>query len=182
MNIEFVEPIDIDADALARLHVESWRSAYRGILPDVFLDGPLEEDRLRLWRERAALPSDQRPLVLTARLDAALVGFACVFPGADGRWGALLDNLHVSPELRGQGIGARLFEMARRRPYPAGTNGRLYLWVLEANADARRFYERHGGVPADQILGDVAPGIKAAEIRYVWSADPRSPQAFTTGC
>src|SRR5262245_22570411 len=108
--IEYAEAIDIDAEALARLHVDSWRSAYRGILPDAFLDGPLEADRLRLWRQRAALPPDQRPLVLTARMDAALVGFACVFPGADDRWGALLDNLHVSPESRGQGIGARLFE------------------------------------------------------------------------
>jgi GNAT superfamily N-acetyltransferase len=168
MNIEYAEPIDIDAEALARLHVESWRSAYRGILPDAFLDGSLEENRLQLWRQRAALPSDQRPLVLTARLDAVLVGFACVFPGADGRWGALLDNLHVLPELRGQRIGARLFEMARRRPYAAGANGRLYLWVLEANAGARRFYERHGGVPADRIIADVATGIKAAEVRYVW--------------
>jgi GNAT superfamily N-acetyltransferase len=138
------------------------------MLPDAFLDGPLEADRLRLWRERAALPSDQRPVVLTARLDGALVGFACALPGADARWGALLDNLHVSPELRGHGVGARLFEMARRKPYPAGANARLYLWVLEANAGARRFYERQGGVPADHVIRDVVPGVTAAEIRYVW--------------
>ena len=168
MDIEYAETSDIDPEALARLHVASWRSAYRGLLPDAFLDGPLEENRRALWRQRAALPSSLRPVVLTARAGGTLVGFACVLAGADSQWGALLDNLHVSPELRGQGIGARLFAMVRDGGYPGGTRARLHLWVLEANAAARRFYERHGGVATEQIVADVAPGVSVPEIRYIW--------------
>jgi GNAT superfamily N-acetyltransferase len=170
MIIDYAETTAIDVDALARLHVDSWRSAYRGMLPDAFLDGPVEANRYQLWQERAGLPAHERPVIITAHRDGVLAGFACVFPHADAEWGALLDNLHVSPVLRGHGIGQTLFERVRRVPHSAGTRASLHLWVLEANAPARRFYERLDGVAVDNAVTEIAPGITVAEIRYAWPA------------
>ena len=41
-----------DANAIAAVHAESWRTAYRGILSDAYLDGPIDAERRRLWRAR----------------------------------------------------------------------------------------------------------------------------------
>ena len=56
-----------DAPAVAMLHANSWRSAYRGILRDEFLDGALDENR-RIVLRRATDQSDhQRPLPIHSK-------------------------------------------------------------------------------------------------------------------
>src|SRR5262245_35532418 len=51
-RMEFRAGTPGDADAVAVLHTESWRSAYAGIMPDSYLDGPLLEERRELWAGR----------------------------------------------------------------------------------------------------------------------------------
>lgn len=46
------EATALDADAIAVLHAESWRRAYRGHLSDAYLDGPIFKDRTSVWRGR----------------------------------------------------------------------------------------------------------------------------------
>ena len=55
-----------DAWRIAVLQTESWRSAYRGLLPDEFLDGPVVDDRVRLWNARMPSPDPHRRVVLKA--------------------------------------------------------------------------------------------------------------------
>ena len=52
MDCSILPVESIDAAAIATLHAESWRTAYRGLVPDAFLDGPVVEDRMHLWRKR----------------------------------------------------------------------------------------------------------------------------------
>jgi GNAT superfamily N-acetyltransferase len=160
-----------DADAIAALHAMSWRAAYRGMLPDAFLDGPLDEDRRAQWRARLASPPPDRPIVLKATEGPTLLGFACVFQQQDDIWGALLDNLHVLPGSTGQGIGAGLLRAAQQRT-AAAARQRLHLWVFEANGRARRFYERHGARAADCQVAEVIPGVFVPEVRYVFDVRP----------
>jgi GNAT superfamily N-acetyltransferase len=159
-----------DASAIAALHAESWRTAYRGFLPDEFLDGPLTADRMRLWAVRMPAPDPHRRLVLKAVSNGALVGFACVLLDAEPAWGALLDNLHVKPMLRGHGIGTRLFDESREWVAHAAPGQRLHLTVIEANVDARRFYDRQGGLVVDRQIVEVVPGTRLPVLRYVWEA------------
>ena len=72
-----------------------------------------------------------------------------------------IDQLYVEPDHIAQGLGARLIEVAKQRR-PAG----LKLWTFEANAGARRFYERHGFVATGATSGDNEEG--APDIRYEW--------------
>ena len=157
-----------DADAIAALHAASWQSAYRGILPDDYLDRDVVRDRQEKWRTQLRTPRPDQ-MVVKAVHDGVLCGFACVFLDGDATWGALLDNLHVLPGHTSRGVGGLLFADIRARVQRHRPARPLYLWVLEANAGARRFYERHGGRAADHCVVEILPGVQVAERRYVWT-------------
>ena len=163
-----------DADAIANLHIESWRSAYRGLLPDAFLDGPVVDDRVTLWRDRLNTDAPDRQLVLTAVSDDMLTGFVCVLLDAEPVLGPLFDNLHVKPALKGTGIGSLLFRAAREWVDQRAPAQPMHLWVLEGNLPARRFYDRHGGEVAEHRIRQVVPGLLAPELRYEWKPRDRA--------
>jgi GNAT superfamily N-acetyltransferase len=106
-----------------------------------------------------------------------VVGFVCVLLTNDLEQGALLDNLHVKPELTGAGLGRQLFEealtWASSRQFVRTATPVMHLWVLESNARARKFYERAGGIATERRVCEVAQGILAPEVRYVWAIAPR---------
>jgi GNAT superfamily N-acetyltransferase len=158
------------------LHADSWRRHYRGAYSDEFLDGDVLADRLAVWSERLRERDPRRRTILAE--DGRLVGFANVAFDEDPTWGALLDNLHVSWTHARRGIGTRLLgltaEAVRERPERTG----LYLWVLEQNRGAQRFYEacgaeRVGGAPVDPP-GGVAGRLTGSpmKLRYAWPPTP----------
>jgi ribosomal protein S18 acetylase RimI-like enzyme len=158
-----------DADAIAQLHTRSWQSAYRGILSDDFLQGPLSENRRALWHTRLSKSDAADQFVLVDEQGEALRGFACAYLRADPEWDCLLDNLHVVPDLKGRGLGRRLMGAVAERVLRSNSSGRLHLWAFEQNLVARRFYERLGGIITDR-QAEVAPdGNEVNAVRYCWS-------------
>jgi GNAT superfamily N-acetyltransferase len=113
-------------------------------------------------------PDPDRRFVLKAVSEGLIAGFACVLLDAEPEWGALLDNLHVKPELKRQGIGRQLFEHARRWVDVTVPGTPLHLTVIEANVDARRFYDRLGGIVVERMMREVGPGTELAVLRYRW--------------
>jgi GNAT superfamily N-acetyltransferase len=158
-----------DADAIAALHAESWRSAYRGLVPDVILGDALDAERRQAWRDRFAAPDANRRFTLMAVSGDRLVGFACVLADADPSHGPLLDNLHVKPGWRSRGIGARLLHEAREWVRQIAPGQPMHLWVIEDNAAARAFYRAQGGVEADRRI-NVMAGVEVPALRYTWPA------------
>ena len=175
-RIRFRHAEPTDAGPIAALHAESWRRHYRGAYSDTFLDGEVAAERLALWSEqlRARCP-DQ--LTIVAEEAGSLVGFAHVVLDEDARWGALLANLHVAHTHQRQGIGSKLMALAARSAVEQRPASGLYLWVLEQNLPAQRFYEAQGGRRVGRDLVQ-APGGgpgrlsgSPAKLRYAWS-DP----------
>jgi GNAT superfamily N-acetyltransferase len=156
-----------DADAIGRLHAESWQASYRGIMPDQFLDIEALEQRKSAWRSRLAVETDRRWLLKAQDQEGELVGFACVELDAEPEWGALLDNLHVRPDRKGRGIGRRLFDAAREWSFEQRHQG-IHLWVIEANVEGQQFYNRIGGTIAERKIKDVVGVVKLPALRYVW--------------
>ncbi len=156
-----------DADAIARLHAESWRTAYRGALSDEYLRGPIESERRAVWQARLDRPEPAQYVVL-AEAGGQPLGFACAYGGHDPQWGTFLDNLHVAPELKRRGIGAQLMAAVARwstRHYPGQG---VYLWVLESNAPALRFYQRLGGKIAGSGTWTPPDGSALPKLRIAW--------------
>jgi ribosomal protein S18 acetylase RimI-like enzyme len=133
-----------DAAAVAHIHVESWKVAYRGIMPDDVIVRTDLAYRTRFWAERIA--TREWPVFLIEDGDT-VVAFCQMVPspdpGDDPTTVGHITSIHVLPHLRGQGHGRALLDHAfaefRRRDYAEVT-----LWVLEGNASARRFYEGLG--------------------------------------
>jgi ribosomal protein S18 acetylase RimI-like enzyme len=156
-----------DADALAALHADSWRRHYRGMMSDAFLDGGASADRHRVWHERL-LAADRDRLVVVADDGSRIVGFICVFARGDAGWGAYIDNLHVVHDHKGRGIGRALMRSAAEWIERTQPDAGVYLWVMEANAPARTFYDRLGARNAETVeLADPGGG-HAPNCRYVW--------------
>jgi GNAT superfamily N-acetyltransferase len=157
-----------DSQRIASLHAESWRSAYRGILSDKYLDGPVNEDRESLWTSRLKSPYADRRYVLLAEADGASVGFVCVLLDEEPEWGAYLDNLHVVPNLKGKGIGRQLFGRAAQWVMSKEPAWPLHLWVFEANDSARRFYDVLNGEVVERRHKKAPDGAVIPSLRYVW--------------
>ncbi len=156
-----------DAEAVARLHVDSWRATYRSELPAWYLDALDIAARTIQWRNRIALPGVR---ILMANDGDDAVGFAAFGPSRDGDldqslWSQLY-NFHVAPSQRGHGVGLRLWQAMLAELAPEGSTG-LTLWVVGTNLEARQFYERRGLRADGRVqFESLAPGAGFEELRY----------------
>lgn len=166
-----------DADRVAALHAASWRSAYRGLLADAYLDGDIAGERRAVWRGRLAAPKAGEETVLACR-GGAVVGFCCFRVDADPLWGTLVDNLHADPAHRGLGTGRRLLAEAARRAGAAAPGRPVHLFCLAGNGAARGFYERLGGEVVERREDEEPDGRRHPVLRYAWA----SPAALAAGC
>jgi ribosomal protein S18 acetylase RimI-like enzyme len=156
-----------DVTAIANLHAESWRLAYRDALSDEYLAGDIISDRKNLWTERLNT-NNQNQYVAIAEKNTQLLGFACAFAKSDPVWGTMLDNLHVSKCYHRNGVGSSLMQQVARWHLKHYKSAPVFLWVLQSNTIAQRFYEALG---AENVGADiwVPPGGGAVpRFRYAW--------------
>jgi ribosomal protein S18 acetylase RimI-like enzyme len=136
-----------DARAIAEVHVASWRWAYRGQLPDEYLDRLSVEEREAQWTSAIAdLPHGAG--VLVAEESGRIVGFVEHGPtgddDADDSTGEIL-AIYLLENAIGRGTGRSLLIEALGGLRYGGFR-RATLWVLASNDAARRFYEKAGWV------------------------------------
>ena len=158
-----------DAPAIGRIHVESSRETYRGLLSDNLLNSVSAVVRAAMWR--GAL-EHERPILLfvAQRPSGDLVGFA---GGGSSRTaslphGAEVYAIYVMRTAQRRGCGRRLMAALANALHARGF-GSLCLWVLEENAGARGFYERLGGI----VVGEKteADGDREfREVAYGWDS------------
>lgn len=162
-----------DGPAVAALHIASWRSAYRGMLSDSFLDGPIEAERGALWERRFTEPLDPAQIVILAEAErdrGPLLGFACILVDQDPVWGSLVDNLHVHPEHKGRRVGRHLIARAAARVTGEAAARPIHLFVLDANLKARAAYESWGGRASEPFTHPESDGAAHAIRRIVWDS------------
>ncbi len=156
-----------DAPAIGRIHVESWRETYHGLLSDHLLNSVSAVVRAAMWR--GAL-EHERPIVLfvAQRASGDLVGFA---GGGSSRTaslphGAEVYAIYVMRAVQRRGCGRRLMAALANALHARGF-GSLCLWVLEENASARGFYERLGGTVVGEKT-ELDGQHEFREIAYGW--------------
>lgn len=133
-----------DAAAIARVHRESWRTSYTGILPREVIEREAGRKSEAVWRHRLALADQCTWIAETPR--AGVIGFAnCGDARASiDALDAEIYALYVVQSEQGRGVGRELMRACARHFVRQGLFG-FYVWVLKANR-ARLFYEAMGGV------------------------------------
>jgi len=160
-----------DAVALARVNVEAWRCAYRGIVPDEFLDTMDVARREQGWRRWVSMAEPDAVFVATDGDGGRLVAYAGVAAAreAKDRHPALptgeLAAIYADPMVWGTGAGHAVHEAAVSGLAGFGFRHAV-LWVFVDNKVARAFYERHDwtcdGVEEEFEVG----GQRPVEVRY----------------
>ncbi|GAA4319853.1 GNAT family N-acetyltransferase [Streptomyces venetus] len=157
-----------DCDRVAEIRVGGWQSAYRGLIPQSYLDGlSVREDAER--RRTHLTRSDGSVVNLVAEgTGGEITGWACHGPYRDGEAltpDAELYALYVHPDRVGQGVGRALLTESVTRCSAAG-HDRMLLWVLQENSRARRFYERAGFHADGAAEPFEVQGVTVPEVRY----------------
>lgn len=134
-------PLPQDAPGIARAHWLAWREAYRGVMPDDYLDGRSEDRLAETWRIRLEMDEPEGVVAVGVSPSGEVLGFASGGPPRDGdaslAWE--LYAVNVVSAAYGTGLGHDLVA--------AVTGGRPnHLWVLVDNPRARAFYAKEGYV------------------------------------
>ena len=157
-----------DAAEIANVHINSWREAYKGLLPQTFLDDrPLYfKNRYELWKRVTA---DQSHATYVAESDnSGVVGFINGYTARDKGYEDFAEVycIYLLQKFHGQKIGFRLlkiyFDALLEKGYKKG-----YLWVLKDNPTIR-FYESTGAKLVHDIKKTVIGGLDVEELCYVW--------------
>ena len=156
-----------DALSIARVHVDTWRTTYVGIVPDEHLANLSYERCQAGWVEELSDPEGETHTFVAEAQPGQIVGFACGGPiqdalaGVDGE----LYNIYVLKSFQGKGYGKRLVTRVARDLSIRGFHA-LVIWVLKDNP-ACRFYERLGGHLAAEKVVEIG-GKLLTDVAYVW--------------
>jgi GNAT superfamily N-acetyltransferase len=157
-----------DAHGIAAVHVASWRTTYRGIVPQAYLDGLSVDARALTWQRQLGNAADHTCTYIVEDDGERIIGFAGGGPPRDGNpaYAGELYAIYLLRECQRQGIGRRLVRAVAERLAHEGMRSML-VWVLEDNP-SRRFYEALGGVLLPERQYFERGGARLAEVCYGW--------------
>ncbi|RAK59498.1 GNAT family N-acetyltransferase [Phenylobacterium hankyongense] len=166
-SVVIFPPGPSDAEALAHVHVTSWRETYRGLLPDAFLARMSEVGYARRFRRTLTHPQPNE-VTLAAADRFGLVGYATGGPSRRGTAGeGEISVLYLLRSAQGHGLGQQLMAQTARALQANGARS-LMLSVLRDNIRARGFYEHLGGEP-ETPRQELGPGGRLLyEVAYHW--------------
>jgi L-amino acid N-acyltransferase YncA len=139
-----------DAAEIGRLQVDTWRTAYKTILPAPVLDGLSANDAGTTWAAAIAAPPSSHHHVLVAQEQEWCVGFAAFGPADELEDGdpepattVSLAPILVEPRWGRRGHGSRLLAATVDHARADGMT-RAVAWIPEADAATRAFLESAG--------------------------------------
>lgn len=155
-----------DAPAIARIHVDTWRTTYTGLIAEEYLAKLSYERGRTQWIENLTDQKEKRTFVAENQA-GQIVGFATCGPirGTIEDFDGELYAIYVLKAFQGMGYGKLLVTRAAQYLASAGYHS-LVIWVLKENP-ACGFYERIGGRKVGEkeiVIG----GQPLIEVAYAW--------------
>ncbi|MBN2152642.1 MAG: GNAT family N-acetyltransferase [Candidatus Lokiarchaeota archaeon] len=162
------EAVVADAEGIARVHVDTWRSAYAGLVPTGFLASLSYEEKAKKRAEALEKPwSGSKTFVADAGATGGIVAFAAGGHERSGHhvYKGELFAIYVSEKHQNQGIGFQLVIEVVKHLRTLGLNSML-TWALADNPYAR-FYEKLGGERVGEKWEETG-GKVMQEIAFGW--------------
>lgn len=158
-----------DAALISRIIAASWRGAYHGLIDPVYLARLPEEYWLPSMRSWLA---SGRMYGYIAEDGGTPVG--CVIYGrsrdeSHADWGEIV-SLYVLPDRMNQGVGSRLLKGALDSLREDGF-ARVYLWAIDGNQTADRFYRRHGFIRTSECERYKIGQWQMTDVRYTFGGN-----------
>ena len=166
IHIQWANPDD--SQAIAEIHISSWRVAYSDIVPPSVLEGLSVEKRALRHRTRI---TEEPERIAVAEIAGRVVGFSAFEDSSDDdkpkECTGEICAIYVASSHWRKGIGSRLLHWSEAQLSRRGKR-EIILWVLEANAPSRRFYEASGYVQ-DGARKELTIGKPLMALRYAKS-------------
>lgn len=138
-----------DIEAIAEIKVMGWKTAYRGIIDDEYLNSMSLSDQADNFKNSYSLET-----IFVAETENEILGF-CRFYEYDNavyedkEIDCEIREIYVRPSMKRMGIGSQLFGHTYLYLKNKGKK-KLYLGCFKKNVNAIRFYEKMGGVSTDE--------------------------------
>ncbi len=157
-----------DAAGIAIVHVQTWQYAYKGLMPDSYLNSLSIEKRTEKWQANLS-KTDDNVQAFVAELNDQIIGFCsvgkCRDEDMDSQTGELW-AIYVSPNYMRQGVGTKLMNAGLIHLRKLGFQ-KATLWVLVENVKTRKWYEGKGWIIEGKTKSEPREGFELDEIRYL---------------
>lgn len=154
---------------LAKVHIQSWQEAYKGLVPQAYLDQlPSKiEDRIKMW---TSIIASANRWAWVAENEEGIQGFSLFGPPRDVNRDQFIElgAIYLLASHKGQGIGFSLLSVGFKAMADAGYK-KAYCWVLEGNPTIK-FYERSGAKHLGLRKEDDIGGTMFHELAYEWDS------------
>ncbi|MBA2874248.1 GNAT family N-acetyltransferase [Thermaerobacillus caldiproteolyticus] len=156
-----------DANGIATVHVESWKTTYQGIVPSSYLAQLRVSEREQNWRRGL---QQQKHHIFVAEEDGKVCGFISggsnrATKGKEADYEGEIYAIYLLKEAQGKGYGTKLLE-ALVRDFRSDGICSMVVWVLADNP-SRQFYERLGGKKIAEEVINIG-GKELNEWCYGW--------------
>ena len=154
MNVRIANPED--SNIVGNVHSMAWKSAYRGIFPDEYIDGDTASKRSEEFLDSV---KDDRCTYFLLEEAGQAAGIVKIREEDNT---LEIESIYILDEYRGKGLGRQFIDFIKTyRP-----QADIFLWVLEVNTNARRFYENNGFVMSGESR-TIKRGADFLQLRYV---------------
>lgn len=159
-----------DADAIAKVHVDTWRSTYHSLVPSEVLDSLSYEQRSEYWSSIISREDRDRIFLVAEEEKDGVVGFCVcgVNRDEDSEFASELYAIYVLEVQQNHGIGRTLFDKSRKWTLDRGMTS-MIVWVLKDNP-YRRFYEAMGGEIVSERMISIGEA-ELPEVAYGWRTE-----------
>ena len=162
-----------DTAAIARVHVDTWRTTYRGLVADEYLSSLSYDQRQKTWEGALRDPTRRTTLLVAEEGAGRIIGFAACGPAREEKeFEGELYAIYVDQGSQGKGVGGELVRAVVKDLKARGMKS-MIVWVLADNP-FKKFYEALGGAYARTKDVEIG-GRVLKESGYGWkNLDPLS--------
>ncbi len=166
MQIRAANPTD--AGLMAKVHVDTWKTTYAGIVPAEYLSGLSYQEREKMWVNILETDRPSQSNFVAETDEGEIIGFASSGPEREGDqiYKRELYAIYVFQQHQNQGVGRHLVSTVAQQMLVDGIQSML-VWVLKDNHTGSRFYESLGGKKVGRKTIEIG-GIELVEVSYGW--------------
>ncbi|MBY0597944.1 GNAT family N-acetyltransferase [Bacillus bingmayongensis] len=165
MDIKIRKAIEDDIESIAKVHVESWKVTYKGIIPDGILNNITHESREKQWRKIFKQGASDQYRYVAETLEGKIIGFIDGGPERSGKYNCdgELYAIYLLQEYQGYKVGQRLFQSLVSKFIKNDVRS-ILVWVI-SNNPSKGFYENFS---PERVDTKFLERLNVQETAYCW--------------